>query len=233
MCGRYVLKAALPDIARMLGMDADIAVDRAIERDWDPSYNIAPTRAVPACRIETPGHKQLALMHWGLIPQWAKKPDASYRMINARAETVAEKPAFRSALRHRRCLIPADGYYEWKSMPGRKQPYYFSMKNSDPFCFAGLWERWQPAEGEAVESCAIITTGANALGAEIHHRMPVIVPAGDYDQWLDPQINQADEVLPLLRPFPPRAMTVYPVSTLVNNARVDESRCITPLADPA
>lgn len=225
MCGRYVLKAALPDIARMLGMDVDLAID--------PRYNIAPTTPVPACRMEEPDHKTLTLLRWGLIPHWAKQADGEYRMINARAETVAEKSAFRSPLRNRRCLIPADGYYEWKSTGGRKQPYYFSMKDGNPFCFAGLWERWQPAEGDPIESCAIITTGANALGAEVHHRMPVILAPEDFDRWLDPRVTQADEVLPLLEPFPPEAMTVYPVSTLVNNARVDEPRCITPLVDPA
>ena len=225
MCGRYVLKATLPEIARMLGMDVDLALE--------PSYNIAPTSPVPACRMEEPNDKQLALMHWGLIPHGAKKPDSSYRMINARAETVAEKPAFRSAFRHRRCLIPADGYYEWKSTEGRKQPYYFSMKDGNPFCFAGLWERWQPAEREPVESCAIITTGANALGSEIHHRMPVILAQNDYAQWLDPRTTASSDLLPLLQPFSPEVMSVYPVSTLVNNTRVDESRCITPLADPA
>jgi len=224
MCGRYVLKAALPEIARMLGMDVDF--------ELDPSYNIAPTRAVPACRIEAPGQKQLALMRWGLIPHWAKTADTNYMMINARAETVAGKPAFRSAFRHRRCLIPADGYYEWKSMQGRKQPFYFSMKDGNPFCFAGLWERWQPAEGEPVESCAIITTGANALGAEIHHRMPVILAADDYARWLDPQQTDASQLLPLLQPFASEPMSLCPVSTLVNNARVDEPRCITPLVDP-
>jgi putative SOS response-associated peptidase YedK len=224
MCGRYVLKAALPEIARMLGMDVDF--------ELDPSYNIAPTRAEPACRIEAPGQKQLALMRWGLIPHWAKTADTNYMMINARAETVAGKPAFRSAFRHRRCLIPADGYYEWKSMQGRKQPFYFSMKDGNPFCFAGLWERWQPAEGEPVESCAIITTGANALGAEIHHRMPVILAADDYARWLDPQQTDASQLLPLLQPFASEPMSLCPVSTLVNNARVDEPRCITPLVDP-
>jgi putative SOS response-associated peptidase YedK len=225
MCGRYVLKAALPDIARMLGMDVDVALE--------PRYNIAPTTPVPACRMQEPDRKELTLLRWGLIPHWAKQADGGYRMINARAETVAEKPAFRSPLRNRRCLIPADGYYEWKSMGGRKQPFYFSMKDGDPFCFAGLWERWQPAEGDAIETCTIITTGANALGAEVHHRMPVIVAPNDYELWLNPRVTQADEVLPLLEPFPPEAMSVYPVSTLVNNARVDEPRCITPLADPA
>jgi putative SOS response-associated peptidase YedK len=224
MCGRYVLKAALPDIARMLGMDVDL--------DLKPSYNIAPTRAVPACRMEAGAAGQLVLMHWGLIPHWADKPDANYRLINARAETVAQKPAFRTAFRRRRCLIPADGYYEWKALQGRKQPYYFSMKDGSPFCFAGLWERWQPADGEAVESCAIITTAANALGAQIHQRMPVILSEDLYAHWLDPGETESARLLPLLQPFAPEAMSVYPVSTLVNNARVDESRCITPLADP-
>jgi putative SOS response-associated peptidase YedK len=223
MCGRYVLKAALPDIARMLGMDVDLAIE--------PRYNIAPTSQVPACRMEEPERKELALMRWGLVPRWAKQLDGGYMMINARAETVAEKPAFRAPLRDRRCLIPADGYYEWKSVQGRKQPYYFSMQDGTPFCFAGVWERWQPADGEPVESCAIITTDANALGAKVHPRMPVILAAEDHARWLDPRVTQPEAVLPLLRPFPPEAMTVYPVSTLVNNARSDEPRCITPLAD--
>lgn len=171
-------------------------------------------------------------MRWGLIPRWAKQADGNYLMINARAETVAEKPAFRGPVRNRRCLIPADGYYEWKSMEGRKQPFYFSMKDGEPFCFAGLWERWQPADGEPIESCAIITTAANALGAEIHPRMPVILAADNYERWLDPRVTEAEKVLPMLAPYPPEFMTVYPVSTLVNNARADEPRCITPLGDP-
>jgi putative SOS response-associated peptidase YedK len=225
MCGRYVLKAALPDIARMLGMDVDLALE--------PRYNIAPTTPVPACRMLEPDRRELALLRWGLIPHWARQADGGYRMINARAETVADKPAFRSPLRKQRCLIPADGYYEWKSMGGRKQPYYFSMKDGNPFCFAGLWERWHPADGDAVETCTIITTSANTLGAEIHPRMPVILAADDFERWLDPRVTQAEEVLPLLVAFPPETMAVYPVSTLVNNARADEPRCITPLADPA
>ncbi len=228
MCGRYVLKANLPDIARMLGMDVPVDMDPALE----PSFNIAPTRSVPACRSEEPDKKELALMHWGLIPHWAKQRDSNYRLINARAETVAEKPAFRSSFRHRRCLIPADGYYEWKSMQGRKQPYYFSMQDGQPFCFAGLWDRWQAPDGPPVESCTIITTGANAFASEFHHRMPVIVARDHYARWLDPRITHAAQVTPMLQPFAAEAMRVYPVSTLVNNARVDEPRCITPLLDP-
>jgi putative SOS response-associated peptidase YedK len=229
MCGRYVLKAALPDIARMLGMDMGADPGPALE----PSYNIAPTTAVPVCRMEQAGGKQLTLMRWGLTPHWAKQADSGYRMINARAETVAEKPAFRGPFRHRRCLIPADGYYEWKSIEGRKQPFYFHMKNGDPFCFAGLWERWQPAEGAPVESCAIITTGANALTAGIHHRMPVILAAEDYNRWLNIETTPTEEALSMLAPYPGDAMTYFPVSATVNNARNNEARCITPLADPA
>ena len=229
MCGRYVLKANLPDIARMLGMDPDVLADGELE----PRYNIAPTTEVLACRSERPGEKALARLRWGLVPHWAKAPDGNYRMINARAETVAGKPAFRSAFRQRRCLIPADGYYEWKAVAGRKQPYLFTMKDGEPFCFAGLWERWHPPEGDPLETCTIITTAANALGAEVHPRMPVILPREAYDRWLDPEATRAEAVLPLLAPFPPNAMTAYPVSTLVNNARVDEPRCIQPLADSA
>lgn len=224
MCGRYVLKAALPDIARMLGMD--------VAMDLQPRYNIAPTSDVPVCRMRDADHRELTLMRWGLVPHWAKQADAGYRMINARAETVAEKPAFRSAFRERRCLIPADGYYEWKSLEGHKQPFYFSMRDGDPFCFAGLWERWQPADGDALETCTIITTEANRLGAQVHPRMPVIVSGNDYDRWLDPRATRAEDLTPLLRPFPAQAMTFHPVSTLVNNARRDEPRCITPLTDP-
>lgn len=228
MFGRYVLKAALPEIARMLGIDIGGNMATALE----PRYNIAPTTTVPVCRIEAADERELALVRWGLIPQWAKSPDGNYRMINARAETVAGKPAFRAPLRNRRCLIPADGYYEWKSIDGRKQPYYFSMKDGEPFCFAGLWKRWKPPDGDPIETCTIITTGANALGAEVHHRMPVILAPDDHDRWLDPGITKADEVLPLLAPFPADAMSVYPVSTIVNNARTDEPGCITPLDNP-
>lgn len=228
MCGRYVLKAALPEIARMLGIDIGANMATALE----PRYNIAPTTTVPICRMRAADERELALVRWGLVPQWAKSADGNYRMINARAETVAEKPAFRTPLRSRRCLVPADGYYEWKSIEGRKQPYFFSMQDGAPFCFAGLWERWQPAEGDALETCTIITTDANALGAEVHHRMPVILAHEDHDRWLDPGTTKADEVLPLLTPFPAEAMSVYPVSTIVNNARSDGADCIAPLGNP-
>ena len=168
-----------------------------------------------------------------MVPFWSKDLKGVYKMINARAETIATKPAFKGPYRRRRCLLPADGYYEWKTVAGRKQPWFFAMKDGEPFCFAGLWERWQPPEGDPVETCTIITTDANALGAEVHHRMPVILPRNAYAPWLDPLIDRAEAILPLLVPYPTDDMTAWPVSTLVNNARVDEARCITPLADPA
>jgi len=225
MCGRFSLDTTLEDLYIALKIKTRINIAAR--------YNIAPGQPILVLRNH-PVRVAREYQHlgWGLIPGWMKQAPTTGTMINARAETVAEKPTFRSALQHRRCLIPADGYYEWKSMQGRKQPYYFHLKDGTPFCFAGLWERWQPTEGEPVQSCAIITTGANALGADIHHRMPVILPRDDYARWLAPGITAPSEVLPLLQPYPPEAMSVYPVSTLVNNARVDEPRCITPLADP-
>ena len=180
MCGRYVLKANLPEIARMLGLDVgtDVGFELA------PRYNIAPTQDVPACRAGEDGERRLAMLRWGLVPRWAKDTKLAYRMINARGETVAEKPAFRDAFRHRRCLIPADGYYEWKKVGERKQPNFLYRRDERPFCFAGLWERWHKGGADPVESCAIITTQANQLGAEIHDRMPVILPQSEFARWL-------------------------------------------------
>ncbi len=226
MCGRYTLSTPADLLVELFGLDA--------VPDLPARFNIAPTQQAALVRVDpADGTRRLASLRWGLVPFWAKDAGIGNRMINARAETVAEKPAFRIPFRKRRCLIPADGYYEWKPVEGRKQPYYFTMKDGHPFCFAGLWDRWQPADGEPVESCAIITTGANDLGAGVHPRMPVIIAADAYARWLDPRLTQAEALLPLLAPFPADAMTAYPVSTLVNNARVDEPRCITPLADPA
>jgi len=222
MCGRYALKASLPEIARILG--AETAMSDA------PRYNIAPTQDVPVCRTRDAQARDLVPMRWGLVPAWSKDPANAYRMINARAETVAEKPAFRSAFRRRRCLVPADGYYEWQRARPRKQPYFIHMKDGRPFCFAGLWETWRPEEGEPLHSCAIITTEANEIGKRVHDRMPVILEPGDYDRWLDPRA-EAGALVPLLRPFPDEAMSLYPVSTLVNNPRNDDERCLEPLAD--
>jgi len=167
----------------------------------------------------------LAMMRWGLIPQWAKDDRLGYTMINARAETVAEKPAFRSAYRQRRCLIAVDGFYEWKREGKRRQPYYLTMKDKSIFAFAGIWERWQSPAAEAVESCAIITTEANSSICSIHDRMPVIIAPADYNLWIGP-VNDRDRLQQLLRPCPSSSLLIYPVSDMVNSPRNDSPGCI-------
>jgi putative SOS response-associated peptidase YedK len=167
-------------------------------------------------------------MRWGLIPSWAKDPAIGHMLINARAETVASKPAFRHALRERRCLILADAFYEWEAQGRPKQPWCVRRKDRVPFAFAGLWDRWHDPEGRAVESCTIITTIPNELIRRFHHRMPVILSPRDYDLWLDVRVRDVDRLLPLLTPYPPGEMTAYPVSPLVNNPANDSPACQSP-----
>ena len=167
-------------------------------------------------------------MRWGLVPHWAKDPRVGYRMINARAETVATKPAYRAALRYRRCLVPADGYYEWQRTGKSKQPYFIHLDSDEPFCFAGLWASWGERD-QRLESCTIITTEANELSAAVHHRMPAILDAADYGLWLDTAITDPSEVRALLRPYPSSRMALHPVSTRVNSPRNDEPECIQPI----
>jgi putative SOS response-associated peptidase YedK len=221
MCGRYTLRAPGKVVADLFGL--------AEEPPLRPRYNIAPTQPVPVVRVlrANPQTKQRELvpLRWGLIPPWASDPAIGNRLINARAETVASKPAFRGALRRRRCLVPADGFYEWRKEGSKKQPVYVRRKDGQPFAFAGLWERWE-REGEVIESCAIITTGANDLMAEFHDRMPVILDPKDYGVWLDPGVQDPKVLGPLLRPYPGDEMEVYPVSTLVNNPRHEDPRCV-------
>jgi putative SOS response-associated peptidase YedK len=192
--------------------------------DYVPRYNVAPTQQVGVVRQIDPNQRQLAYMQWGLIPHWAKDPKIGSQMINARAETAAEKPAFRDAFRRRRCLVVADGFYEWKKTGGKtKQPYYIRMKDARPFGFAGLWERW----GE-LETCTILTTSPNELCAPLHDRMPVILGTSDYGRWLDPSQTDAAELQPLLAPYPADEMLAEPVSTRVNNVRNEDETCIAP-----
>jgi putative SOS response-associated peptidase YedK len=190
-----------------------------------PRYNIAPTQSVPAVRLAG-GERRMELLRWGLIPFWAKDPEIGYRMINARAETVAEKPAYREAFRRRRCLMVADGFYEWKKLNGGKQPYYFRLRSGEPFAFAGLWERWEGPDGP-VESCALITTGPNAVVGEVHDRMPVILEPEDYGVWLEAE--DPDLLRSLLRPYSGDGLVAYPVGRRVNNPRNDEPSVIEPL----
>lgn len=191
-----------------------------------PRYNIAPTQDVAVVRAGTSGSRELAMLHWGLVPAWAKERDVGNRMINARAETLAEKPAFRAALRARRCLVLADGFYEWQKLPTRKQPYHVRLRDGRPFGFAGLWERWNSPEGEALESCTIVTTVPNEVVAPIHDRMPVILAAEDVGAWLEPGQRDVTAILPLLRPYPAELMKAYPVGLRVNSPANDDPRCL-------
>jgi putative SOS response-associated peptidase YedK len=194
--------------------------------DVELRYNVAPTQQVVAVRLRPDAEKrELVLLRWGLIPHWADDPSIGNRMINARAETVADKPAYRQAFKKRRCLVVADGFYEWKKIDGKKQPYYIRLKDDRPFGFAGLWERWN-REGEEIQSCTIITTEPNELMKPIHNRMPVIVPSGDYDRWLDPEFEDGEALRQVLQCYSSDAMEAYPVSTLVNNPRNETAGCI-------
>lgn len=222
MCGRFTLFAPGDVLARMFGVDEAPSLA--------PRYNIAPSQPVAAARVSPDGSgRELALLRWGLVPSWAKDPAVGDRMINARAETVSEKPYFRSAFRRRRCIVPADGFFEWKRAAGRKQPYFVRFRDGRPFAIASLWERWEGPDGSAVESCALITTTANDAVSPIHDRMPVILAPKDYDLWLDPAIQDKEALLPLLRAFPAEGMTAFPVRFQVNNPKVDTPACIEPL----
>ncbi len=199
------------------------------EHDLRPRYNIAPTQPVAVVINNHP--QQLDFFAWGLIPPWAKDPTIGSRLINARAETLAEKPAFRNAYRRRRCLILADGFYEWRKEAGtaRKTPMYIRLKSGEPFAFAGLWEVWNSPLGDVVLSCTIITTTANDLVATIHDRMPVILPREAYDHWLDPEERRPAELAPLLKPYAAEEMEAYAVSTQVNSPAYDGPECILPV----
>lgn len=221
MCGRFTLFEPDGILSKEFGA--------ARVHSGAPSYNFAPSRPVAVVRISPVDEvREIARLRWGLIPSWSKDPSIGSRLINARAETVSEKPAFRSAFRHRRCLVPADGFYEWRKLDRTKQPFYIRMRDGRPFAFCGLWERWETPGGEAVETCTILTTDANDVIKPLHDRMPVILPPGKYDAWLDAGLRDPETLASLLRPFDPKAMDAYPVSTLVNNPGNDGPECIRP-----
>lgn len=227
MCGRYTLSAEPALVAEHFGA-ASVPVELR------PRYNIAPTQPVPVIRRDHAGRRRLELLRWGLIPSWAKDTAIGNRLINARAETLAEKPAFRAAFRRRRCLIAADGFYEWKKLAAGKQPYWVGRQDHSLFAFAGLWERWLPSESGAppIESCVIVTTEANAVVRPVHNRMPVIVPPAHYDTWLDGETDAA-ALQALLVPYPAVEMTAYPVPPAVNNPARDAPQLMQPLGPTA
>lgn len=218
MCGRYELHTHPSVLALAFGLAYPPAIA--------PRYNIAPMQDVPIVRATRAGTRELAQVRWGLVPRWAKDASIGSRMINARAETVTVKPAYRTAMRWHRCLIPADGFYEWTVLPGLgKRPVHIAMRDGAPFAFAGLTERWLTPAGDTLDTCTIITTQANALLAPLHERMPVIVSPADHARWLD---TDAEDVTDLLVPFPADAMRYYPVSTRVNAVRHDDASLIEP-----
>ena len=226
MCGRYRLSRR----AEILGKYFDAEHDGM---DWDPRYNIAPTQSVPVIRQdEKKAVRRASLMRWGLVPNWAKDATVGARMINARSETAAEKPAFKELLQRRRCLIPADGFYEWKKSGKSKQPYCFEMMQREPFAFAGLWDSWQTPTGGTLETCTILTTTPNQLLADVHDRMPVILPSAIYDLWLDPGLRDLAMTTGMLKPYDAGQMRRYAVSTLVNDVVNDDRQCSEPIDVP-
>lgn len=223
MCGRFTLSATPEAIAEEFNI-------KNIP-DSKPTYNVAPTQNVLAVLNEekTLQH-QFKKLRWGLIPSWAKDFSIGARLINARSETVAEKPAFRSPYKRRRCLVVADGFFEWKKQKDKKQPFYFLLQNQRPFAFAGLWEKWTSPQGEQVHSCTILTTTANKLLQPIHHRMPLLLKQQDYELWLDPQVQSPALLQDLLFPYPSEDMKSYEVSSFVNNPKHNSHQCVEAIA---
>jgi putative SOS response-associated peptidase YedK len=238
MCGRFVAASPPDELARYFG--ARLADPDIEQRFVEGNYNVAPTNEVLAVRAEQ-GHRRLVQLRWGLVPSWAADTKIGSRLINARSETVADKPAFRGAFARRRCIVPADAFYEWQKIPGQKakQPFHIARCDGDPMAFAGLWERWAPKDADGrwlddrrIETCTIVTTSANSSVAPIHDRMPVILAATRWDDWLDPGSDH-DAVRSLLVPAPDGLLEVHPVSTAVNNVRNNGPQLVDPLPQQA
>ena len=220
MCGRFTLRASAKEIAEQFAVSEP--------SEWKLRFNVAPTQMVAAVRIsEATSKRELVWLRWGLIPSWAKDATIGNRLINARAETVAEKPAFRSAFRRQRCLISADGFYEWLQEGKRKTPFYFQRKDGRLFAFAGLWESWEGPDHGVIESCTLITTAANEVVRPIHDRMPAIISPADY-RWLDPTKSRPEQLLPLLRPYADE-LVVNRVGSTVNRPSNDLPACVEPV----
>lgn len=219
MCGRYRLSRRKQIIAEHFET-ADW------HDDWSPRYNIAPAQSVPVIRQHPKQPvRQISIMRWGLIPNWAKEPSIATGTINAKSETAATKPAFRDSLRFRRCLIPADGFYEWKRAGRSKQPYCFEINEGELFAFAGLWDGWKNAEGQWIKTCSILTTTPNAVTSTVHNRMPVILDPASFDVWLDPGMTNVQVISELLKPYDATPMRRYPVSNRVNRVENDDEEC--------
>jgi putative SOS response-associated peptidase YedK len=219
MCGRYRL-------SRRKQLIQEYFETTESEHEWTPRYNIAPTQLVPIIR-QNPKEpvRELSLARWGLIPSWANDSSGAARMINARSETAGTLPAFRDSLKSRRCLIPADGFYEWQRTGKAKQPYCFAIEEGELFAFAGLWDRWSGATGNTIESCSILTTVPNAVTSAVHDRMPVILDPDCYDLWLDPGMREVTVASEMLKPYDAQLMRCYPISARINHVANDDAEC--------
>lgn len=226
MCGRFTLTSPAQVIAETFGVEPPDGLEAR--------YNICPSQAVAAvCRASDEDRRVMRFFHWGLVPHWMKEPPKDARMINARSETAHEKPAFRDAFRRRRCLVPANGFYEWRAGPGGKQPYLIRSKGGGPFAIAGLWATWRRDDGPRLESCALLTTTPNELMAPIHDRMPVLLPPETWDSWLDPEVADVDRLREMLQPAPAGEMEAFAVSRHVNSPKNDDPQCLEPEASQA
>jgi putative SOS response-associated peptidase YedK len=230
MCGRVECHIEFSKIVQSFGISKSSAA--AVESAYHPSYNIAPSRNILIVTADERGERHLESAIWGLIPVWAKDPAIGHKMINARAETVAEKPSFRDSFKRHRCLIVANGFFEWRHEGLAKFPVYIRLKSQEPLAFAGLYSRWRYPEGEEICTCTIITTEANEVLQAVHDRMPVILPADQYDLWLDPKMKDKDKLLPLLKPYPSEEIEFYEVSLYVNKPGNDSPELIEAVKRP-
>jgi putative SOS response-associated peptidase YedK len=222
MCGRFSLSTSMQSLIELF--EPENIPELA------PRFNIAPTQDIAAVRQPLgTTHREFTQLHWGLIPFWAKDKKIGQKMINARSETVAEKPAFRNSFKKKRCLVPVTGFFEWQKLKEGKQPFFIGRKDKAPFAFAGLWDHWQGTSGETVESCTLLTTQPNGILKPIHNRMPVILAKQDFEKWLDPEWHEAKGLIALLKPYPEKEMVAFAVSKKVNNPRFDDPECIRPV----
>ncbi len=224
MCGRIVLSSAPHVLAEKFFLD--------MVPDLLPRYNIPPTTNIAGI-VPNPSSagRLVRMFRWGLVPPWSTGPEVGPKMINARSETVRDKPSFHAAFASRRCLVPVDGFYEWQKRGKVRQPFLFRRRDGDLMALAGLWEKWEYPGGRLLESCTILTTAANSVMRPVHHRMPVILPAGDWKLWLDLENDQTEQLTSLLQPCPPEILTAHPVSTRVNKPDFDRPECLEPIWD--
>lgn len=222
MCGRFTLQHSGEMLAQIFGVK--------VSQDIKPRYNIAPTQHVPVVRTSPEDNMlHIDLLKWGLIPSWAKDTSIGSHMINARSETVDQKPSFKYSLKHRRCIAPANGFYEWQEVDGKKHPLYIKLKDSSLMMFAGIWDHWKNPEGEVIESFSILTTSSNDLIKPLHDRMPVILDSQYKDTWLDIQVSDPEQFKPFFKPYPSDQMEMYQVGDIVNSPRNDAPECIQPI----